>query len=228
MHIIAVDDEQLSLALLSDAICQAGGENNPPACFMVADEALQYAEKHPVDVAFLDVEMDGMSGVELARELIALYPQINIIFVTGFDHYMDEAFRLYASGYVKKPVRAERMRQELHHLRYPTPGQVDRFANIGPFACDRKALKVTRGGVDLLLMPWEYALFQLLADNMGVYFTPEKLYSQAWGQSSNRDHRTIYTHMSRLRKKLKESGESVLEIEQKRGKGYRMLLIDQH
>lgn len=225
MDIIAVDDEQLSLALLKDAI-QKAAPGEKLSCFSVPDKALQYAEKHSVDVAFLDVEMAGMSGLELARELIALYPRINVIFVTGFDDYMNDAFKIYASGYVKKPVRVQRVQKELSHLRYQLPDSGGNHLFIGPFEFDHQSFRVSCDGQDLLLMPREYALFRLLADNLGTFFSPEELYRQAWGQSSNKDVRTIYAHMSRLRKKLKANGENGVEIEQKRGKGYRLLVTD--
>jgi two-component SAPR family response regulator len=71
------------------------------------------------DVAFLDIEMKGMNGVELARELKKINPDINIIFSTGFGTYRDVAFDLHASGYLIKPITAESIKRELDNLRRP-------------------------------------------------------------------------------------------------------------
>lgn len=224
MHILAVDDELLALSLLDDAICKAM-PGQRPVCFSAPDAALQYAEQHPVDVAFLDVEMEGMNGVELARELIALFPKVNIVFVTGFDEYLEDAFKLHASGYILKPVKMQRVRKELENLRHPPEERDGKTYRIGPFEFDDKAFRVTRNGRDLLLGPKEYALFHLLAENHGIFFSADKLYQQIWGQDSNEDIRTIYPHMSRLRKKLELDTDPFIDIEQKRGKGYRLLIF---
>lgn len=63
--------------------------------------------------------MPEMDGLELAGRLRALYPRINIIFVTGFTEYTGEAISQRASGYVTKPVTPEKIREELDNLRYP-------------------------------------------------------------------------------------------------------------
>lgn len=119
MRILAVDDERLMLQALVDSIREAAPDSEP-AAFLRPSEALEYASSNPVDVAFLDIHMRGMDGLELARELQKQYPSINIIFCTGYEEYLSEAFRsVRCNGYVYKPVDAEAIRQELAHLRVP-------------------------------------------------------------------------------------------------------------
>lgn len=71
------------------------------------------------DIAFLDIKMRGMTGIELARQLKDIQGDINIIFVTGFSEYSLNAFRLYASDYLLKPATPDAVRQALGHLRTP-------------------------------------------------------------------------------------------------------------
>lgn len=71
------------------------------------------------DIAFLDIKMRGMTGIELARQLKDIQGDINIIFVTGFSEYSLNAFRLYASDYLLKSATPDAVRQELGHLRTP-------------------------------------------------------------------------------------------------------------
>ena len=52
------------------------------------------------DVAYLDIQMREMNGVILARKLKEIYPKVNIVFVTGYSQYTNEAFHLHASGLV--------------------------------------------------------------------------------------------------------------------------------
>ena len=70
------------------------------------------------DVAFIDVEMPKMNGIQLARKLQEIEPIINIIFITGYMEYMPQAFELYASGYLMKPVTEKDVMNALSHLRY--------------------------------------------------------------------------------------------------------------
>ena len=124
MLYLAVDDENLQLNKLVDTLkaadprCEVLSFNNP----LVALEAVKQVK---IDVAFLDIEMGGMNGVELGKRLKQLNPNINIIFVTGYDQYAIDAYSMHASGYLTKPVSVERIKAELSNLRYPMPGGND-------------------------------------------------------------------------------------------------------
>ena len=80
---------------------------------------LAFSVEQPADVAFLDIRMRGMTGVELAKRLKELSPGVNIVFVTGYDEYTGDAMSMHASGYILKPVTAEKIRSELDDLRRP-------------------------------------------------------------------------------------------------------------
>lgn len=136
MMILAVDDEKIALDALSMAIRETAPEAELHA-FRWSEDALAFARKNHVDTAFLDVEMPGMNGALLARHLMLENPEVNIIFTTGFGRYRDTAFDIYASGYLMKPITAEKVRVELAHLRYPVRPekrvQVHAFGNFEVF-----------------------------------------------------------------------------------------------
>jgi two-component system LytT family response regulator len=118
MKILAVDDEQLVLEALVDAVTEAepGAEIH---AFQSGKKALEYAETEVCEVAFLDIRLRAMTGLELALQLKMLWPNVNIIFASGYDEYVMEAMRVRASGYILKPVTVERVRDELDNLRIP-------------------------------------------------------------------------------------------------------------
>ena len=118
MIVIAVDDERFALENLVESIAQASSDAQIHR-FRYPEDALDFAKGNHVDVAFLDVEMIGMNGVELAERLKLYLPDINIIFSTGYGHYRDAAFDLHASGYLTKPITAEKVKKELDNLRRP-------------------------------------------------------------------------------------------------------------
>ena len=118
MIVIAVDDERFALENLADSIRQAS-PNAQIHPFRYPEDALDFAKENDLDVAFLDVEMVGMNGVELAERLKLYHPDVNIIFSTGYGHYRDAAFDLHASGYLTKPITPEKVKKELDNLRRP-------------------------------------------------------------------------------------------------------------
>lgn len=140
MNILAVDDEKLMLGALVDSIHEAAPEASV-AEFRNAKDALEYAESNAVDVAFLDIRMRGMDGLELAKRLMAMNPSLNVIFCTGYDEYISEAFReVRCNGYITKPVDAESVKKELGHLR--TPLKTEDSANgEGEHQADKKDSK---------------------------------------------------------------------------------------
>ena len=118
MIVIAVDDERYALKNLVESIEEASPDAQIRH-FRYPEDALDFAKENPVDVAFLDVEMIGMNGVELAERLKLYHPDLNIIFSTGYGHYRDAAFDLHASGYLTKPITPEKVKKELANLRRP-------------------------------------------------------------------------------------------------------------
>ncbi|WP_027398964.1 response regulator [Anaerovorax odorimutans] len=137
MNFIAVDDERLALDNLLSKLKKAQPQAEIRG-FLHPQKALEEIKNgfYP-DVAFLDIEMYGMSGIELALYFKKAFPKVNIVFVTGFPEYMPEAFALHASGYITKPASVQRIQEELENLRYPPVKeafiQVKTFGNFEVF-----------------------------------------------------------------------------------------------
>lgn len=126
MIIIAVDDEQSALLLITDAIKEAV-EDCELHTFNSPDSALEFAKTTAVDVAFLDIRMFKMTGLELAKCLKSTNPKMNIIFATGYDEFSIEAIYLHASGYITKPVTASKVREQMTNLLHPPEPPKCRF-----------------------------------------------------------------------------------------------------
>jgi two-component system LytT family response regulator len=78
------------------------------------NQALEYALEYQPDIIFLDIQMPGQSGIQLANKLP---PKSNIIFVTAYDKYAIEAFKLCAIDYLLKPFQDERFNKALDKVR---------------------------------------------------------------------------------------------------------------
>ena len=121
MRILCVDDEPLALQMLMISIQKAKPDAEVDG-FEEPEDLIEEAEKNGCDIAFLDIHMSGMDGVEAAKKLKEINPKMNIIFVTGYSEYAGEAMRLHASGYILKPLTPEKIRKEIEHLRFPVRG----------------------------------------------------------------------------------------------------------
>lgn len=194
MKILAVDDEKLQLEALREAIEEAQ-EGAEITCFSNAFMALEHAEKNQVDVAFVDIRMPGMQGIELAKKMKVLQPQMNIVFCTAYTEYALTAMELRASGYLTKPVTAEGVRRELDNLRFPVAesakvrircfGNFEIFVNDVPLHFSREKSK---------------EVIAYLVDREGAVCTNAEIIAAIW----NDDEEHI-SYMQKIRADIRET-----------------------
>ncbi len=119
MKILLVDDEELQLLRLESEVKKVVPSSATILSFSNSSKYIKECQDEKIDIAFLDIEMPGMNGISLAKELKRINPLVNIIFVTAYNDYALEAYKIHASGYLSKPVTAEKIKKELDALRYP-------------------------------------------------------------------------------------------------------------
>lgn len=90
--------------------------------FSTASEALAFARSCRVDLALVDIELGKKSGLDLCRELIALNPRVNVVFLTAHPGYALDAWDTGACGFLVKPLRGEQLLTQIERLRYPISG----------------------------------------------------------------------------------------------------------
>ena len=149
MRILCLDDEELALRMLETCVREVKPDAEVEG-FDDQDELLEAAEKSGCDVAFLDIHMRGMTGVEVAKRLKEINPKMNIIFVTGFSEYKGDAMDMKASGYIMKPVTKEEVAEELDNLRFPiipkknAKLRIQCFGNFDVFTPDGEHVRFER------------------------------------------------------------------------------------
>jgi len=126
MIAIAVDDEQLALVSIEHSINKALPDINL-ICFDSPGKSIDFAKENNVDLAFLDIEMVGLNGLQLAKILKDTYSKTNIIFTTGHPQYALDAYDIHASGYLMKPVSDKAITEAMDYLFHP----VDRYVKKG-------------------------------------------------------------------------------------------------
>jgi DNA-binding LytR/AlgR family response regulator len=124
LAVLAVDDEAPSLDELSYLLARSPLVGRVAVARNAAD-GLRHLRDGGFDAVLLDVRMPGLDGLELARVLAQFAEPPAVIFVTAYEDYALEAFEVGASGYLLKPVDAERLdtvlRRALRAPRRPDP-----------------------------------------------------------------------------------------------------------
>ncbi len=113
LRVLIADDEQLERRALHGILSSLEGYELELLEAVNGRQAVLAAEAAPVDLAFLDIRMPGLDGLQAAHELRKLCPDIHIVFVTAFGQfdYAREAIRLGVDEYLVKPASAEEVRR---------------------------------------------------------------------------------------------------------------------
>lgn len=202
MKIIVADDEKLQLSKLERCVLKAAPDANVIAFFEPRKLIgwIETGEAADVDVAFLDIEMGPVSGIQVAKKLQSVNPKINIVFVTGYLSYAPEAFRLRASGYVSKPVTDEKIKLEMENLRYPMPKPDSKKSiKVKCFG----SFEVTVNGEPLKFKREKTKeFFAFLVDRNGAACTPRDICAALWEEDK-------FDYLRQLTKDLREVLKSV-------------------
>ena len=117
-NVILVDDSKIiltgGLPILETAL-----PNATVIGFTKPSEAVEYVKTNSVALAFLDIELGRMSGLDLCETLLDIDPRINVVFLTAFGDYSLDAWSTGASGFLVKPITVEGVKAQLKNLRHP-------------------------------------------------------------------------------------------------------------
>jgi len=177
LRALVVDDEQLARDELNYQLGQATGVE---VVGQAADgiEALSAIERHDPDIVFLDIQMPGLGGFEVARRLLEREEDAPaLVFVTAFDQHAIEAFEVNAVDYLLKPVdlarleaALQRARRRLDAGRAPKSGEPpvnDQLERIVKMMADRQVRReqvAIRIGERLMLVQSDEIIYASLAD----------------------------------------------------------------
>lgn len=107
------DDSEMDTAFLRDILNRWAAQRQTAVrveAFSSAERFLfQYAEDKDFDILLLDIEMDGMDGVTLAKRVRQDNERVQIAFITGFPDFIAEGYEVSALHYLMKPVSKEKL-----------------------------------------------------------------------------------------------------------------------
>ncbi len=212
MYILAVDDEQRALNVLLRELnkvfpsADVHTEQSPFAAIEWA-KALK-AEQKNLAYAFMDIKMPGMNGLEFAKQLKTVFPQVVLFFCTAYSEYAIDAYGLFAKGYLKKPVTASDIVKVLDEMvtdwraqfaDYPCGIRIQTFGHFSIFVDDKPVVFEREKAKELLAY---------LVDRHGASIKNEQIASVLWEDRpyDTKCRNIMTTIVSSLKKTLREYG----------------------
>jgi two-component system LytT family response regulator/two-component system response regulator LytT len=169
LTVVVVDDEQLA----RDELCFMLGELGGVEILERAgngQEAIDLVERLEPDVVFLDIQMPGLTGFEVARGLRDQKSRAQIIFVTAYDRHALEAFEVNAVDYLLKPVEAVRLAEAVERARQrvssrqPLDDHLERIVQLVTERQSRRERLAVKVADRLLLVQAQDIIYASLTD----------------------------------------------------------------
>jgi phosphate regulon transcriptional regulator PhoB len=186
-------------------------------------KAFDLIVKQPPDLLVLDLNLPGLSGIEICKYLRenARTKELPIIMLTARTQEIDKiiGFEIGADDYVTKPFSMRELLARINALlRRSMPTMADTF-ELADLKIYLNMHRITCQNKEIVLTPTEYKLLEALANVKGRVLSRDDLLEMVWGMDYYGESRTVDVHIKRLRDKL---GNCAVLIETIKGTGYRL------
>ncbi len=204
--VLVVDDEPALRKTICASLATGGFTVQEAA---TGADAVRTLKVRLFDLVLLDVNMPGMSGLEVCRQIRAFAPRTGIIMVTVRDTEDDkvQALEAGADDYVTKPFRFRELVARLGAVLRRTRMDIDeapRLLQAGDLKMDLERVLLLKGGEQIHLSPKEFDLLSVLMKNQDVPLTHAKLLRGIWGPEYGGEIEYLRTYVRMLRKKIED------------------------
>lgn len=117
LNVLIADDNKGMRLVLSKALATIEGITIVKEVESGIEAINAFDNTDNIDVVFLDIDMPGINGIDTAKLILDIKPKCKIIFITGYENYMSQAFELYAYDYIVKPFKLERLHKTINRIK---------------------------------------------------------------------------------------------------------------
>lgn len=229
-RVLAVDDDPRIHSTLMDAL---DSEQADLICESEPSNVMPMLEKVKPDLIILDIEFSGqtmvtenaLDGIQLLRGIRAISDVPCLMLSNSSLVPMKVlALEIGADDYMTKPFSKEELKARLNALRrgkFSSPSKPSTY-RIGNLTLDKSARKVFLSDTEISLTQTEFSILLVLMRNAGNVLSLENLAGQVLVSALPGQEKTLTSHISRLRKKLRTANKSVPTITSIYGAGYRL------
>jgi DNA-binding response OmpR family regulator len=190
------------------------------------EEALEKLDER-VRLVILDINMEGMSGIDTCKKLREI-TNIPIIFLTAKSSQSDKVLGLGIGGddYMTKPfdpielvARVKACIRRYWEYNGQALEEHDEVIRFGPLIIYPEHYRVLKDGIPVTLTGKEFELFLYMVRNVGLVMTKEQILNKIWGSNAY-DYNVVSTNIKRLRRKIEEDPDNPVYIKTVWGVGY--------
>ncbi|HEY9784719.1 MAG TPA: response regulator transcription factor [Candidatus Obscuribacterales bacterium] len=166
------------------------------------------------DVVILDWDLPGVDGITVLQRYRERGGQTPVIMLTGKGEIAEKTQGLDsgADDYLTKPFDSRELMSRIRSLLRRPPQMASSVLTYGDLTLDPASFRITRNGVDLRLLPRDFALLEFLMRHPGEVFSIEALQSRVWHYDSDSSPAGVRMAISRIRKVIdKSENESMIE-----------------
>ncbi len=220
MRLLIVEDEKQLCDTVAKSLYNSGYEVD--ACYD-GNEALDFILGEGYDLVVLDLNLPGMDGMDILRELRKHNNETKVLILSARSQISDkvEGLDAGANDYMEKPFHLEELEARIRSLTRRSFVQNDILLSLGDISFDTKQREASVRGEKISLTRKESGILEYLLLNQGRPISQEELISHVWDANADCFSGSIRVHMSSLRKKLKLA-LGYDPIVNKVGEGYRL------
>ena len=192
------------------------------------DLGLRAAQQRPWALILLDVMLPGMDGFEVLKRIRA-ESSVNVLLLTARGEDVDRivGLEIGADDYLPKPFNPRKLLARMRAIlrrNSSAPATSPAVLRVGDLELDTAARRVLRAGARVELTDVEFSLLEALMQSPGKVVSREDLSQSVLRRPFDPFDRSLDMHVSRLRRKLSQSGSDENQVKTIRGAGYQLVV----
>ncbi|TYL49920.1 response regulator transcription factor [Nocardioides sp. BGMRC 2183] len=213
LRVLVVDDERPALDELTFLLSADDRVDSVIGCSSATDVLLRLRETE-VDCVFLDIQMPGLSGLELAEVLGRFRQPPRVVFVTAHEQHAVEAFDLHAVDYVLKPVRPERLAEAVRRVLADAHRRTEPEDTQIPVERGGVTRFVERGDITHVEAQGDYARLHTRGGDSYLLRVPLTSLEEEWGPSGFlRIHRSLLVALAHVDEVRQDAGRCTVLVD---------------